>query len=87
MKIRKLYERFDHGTPVHICEYVFTGAGEFVDVTTKCLYAGSAGDIPIWLSDYEIDEIGLEVHATEQEAEKKIVRGVEGRIELRVSKP
>jgi hypothetical protein len=38
-------------------------------------------------TDYEIDEIGLEVHATEQGVGKKIVRGVEGRIELHVSKP
>lgn len=84
MTVKDLYERLDFDTKVLISELVFVGKGEFVDVRRKVLYSGRAGDVPIWLSNWDVEEISLEAHLTEIGCGKKIERGVDATISVQV---
>lgn len=85
MKVKDLYERLDFGTKVLISELVFVGGGEFVDAQRRVHYSGCASDVPIWLSDWDVEEISLEAHLTEFGCGKKIERGVDATISVQVT--
>lgn len=84
MTVKDLYEKLDFDTKVLISEYVFVEKDEFVDAQRKVLYSGRAGDVPIWLSDWDVEEISLEAHLTEIGCGKKIERGVDATISVQV---
>ena len=85
MKVKDIYEKLDFGTKVLISELVFVGKGEFADVQRKVHYSGRAGDVPIWLSDWDVEEISLEAHLTESGCGKKIKSGVDATISVQVT--
>ena len=84
MTVKDLYEKLDFDTKVLISELVFVGKGEFVDAQRKVHYSGRAGDVPIWLSDWDVEEISLEAHLTEIGCGKKTERGVDATISVQV---
>lgn len=85
MTVKDLYEKLDFDTKVLISEYVFVGKNEYADVQRKVLYSGRAGDVPIWLSKWDIEEISLEAHLTEIGCGKNLERGVDAMISVRVT--
>ena len=85
MKIRELYEKLDGFAKVEIVELLrIQHICEAPDIKPKILFYGDAGDIPIWLSEFEVDEISFSVWETVQGSGKNIKRGVDGKIRIRV---
>ena len=85
MKIRELYEKLDGFAKVEIVRLLcIQRIGEAPDTKTEFLFYGDAGDIPIWLSEFEVDEISFLVWETAQGSGKNIKRGVDGKIRIRV---